>query len=227
MATSFARRLWQQPQKKHQVKIIRDPARRVEKDFENEKAIWPFLAKQILYCVKSTQEKYGRGEQKRIHCRFGNTILILGNDTWFTDNCEKCSPCIKLSESVSLWLSTNMKYRIWSFACTATCHICLLNANIMYMVHMRFFLWTVYLLSFLLWWLWYWLGVINFNYSFSKPICLTTIFILCIAKAWKIETLCTPILQRDAVECHTVVCAIIQQIGRLLFWNSYPHTHIT
>lgn len=53
LATSFEKRLWEWPQKKHWGKIISDPGRRAEKDSESEEAIWRFLTKQ------TSQEKTG------------------------------------------------------------------------------------------------------------------------------------------------------------------------
>lgn len=129
---------------------------------------------------------------------------------------------MKLSERVSL---SQYKHEISELIFSLHCNLSHLSLECEYNVHgtYEFFLWTVYWLSFLFWWLWYWLDVKNFNYSFSKPSCLISIFTLCVVKVWKIETLHTSLLQRDAVECHAVVCAITQQVGRLRFWNGYPH----
>lgn len=81
---------------------------------------------------QSTQQKYGRGERKRIHCGSGHTVLIPGNDTWFADNSDKCRAYMKLSERVSL---SQYKHEISELIFSLHCNLSHLSLECEYNVH--------------------------------------------------------------------------------------------
>lgn len=121
---------------------------------------------------------------------------------------------------------TQYKYEISELVLSLHCNLSHMSFEREYNVHgtYEFFLWIVYWLSFSSWWLWYWRDIINYNYSFSKPSCLITIFTLCIAKAWKIET-----LYLSAARCgglsHCGLChnGAGREAAVLKWLSTYPH----